>query len=52
LKILNILNKQGMELIEMNGDTGLGGMMYFTNPKADEYCVFYTRKIDATSNFS
>lgn len=43
-KILEILNKQGMELIESGNGDGLGGMMYFTNPKADRYCVFYTRK--------
>jgi hypothetical protein len=37
------LNDQGAELVERNGDQ-LGGIMYFTDPKPTEHCVFWVRK--------
>lgn len=40
--ILGILSEQGTELIESKGD--LGGIMYFTDPKPTEHCVFWVRK--------
>lgn len=43
-EILTRLNKDGMDLIESHDDEGLGGLMYFTNPKGDRNCVFYSRK--------
>ena len=41
--ILGILNEQGAELIESQGNR-LGGIMYFTDPKPSEHCVFWVRK--------
>jgi len=43
--ILAHLNKDGMNLIEKHDEEDLGGLMYFTNPKGDKNCVFYTRKM-------
>ena len=43
-EILGRLNKEGMNLVESHDDEKLGGLMYFTNPKGDKNCVFYTRK--------
>jgi SAM-dependent methyltransferase len=41
--ILGILNEKGAKLIESEDDQ-LGGIMYFTDPKPIEHCVFWVRK--------
>ncbi len=43
-EILDGLRSQGMDLVQEESPTSLGGIMYFTNPKGDDYCVFYARK--------
>ncbi len=42
-EILKALREMGMSLIEAEGDR-LGGVMYFTDPKNSEHCVFFMRK--------
>ena len=44
-EILSILGQQGLELIEAGAPDKLGGIMYFTDPKLAEHCVFFTRKV-------
>ena len=51
-EILSRLNKDGMDLIESHDDEELGGLMYFTNPKGDKNCVFYTRKMSWTETLN
>lgn len=41
--LLEKLNEQGAELIVSENDQ-LGGIMYFTDPKPSEHCVFWVRK--------
>lgn len=43
--ILGILARHGLELIEDRSPTGPGGLIYFTDPKQAEHCVFYVRKV-------
>jgi len=43
--ILRILAQHGLELIEMESPNKLGGIMYFTDPKLAEHCVFFTHKV-------
>ena len=43
-EILETLDSLGMDLIEVQDDTELGGVMYFTDPKGAGHCVFYMRK--------
>lgn len=42
-EILDNLKQQGLALIESENNK-LGGIMYFTDPKSTEHCVFYVRK--------
>lgn len=35
----------GMALVEQDAATGLGGVMYFTDPKEAGHCVFHVRKL-------
>ena len=42
---LSILKQQGLELIEAESPNKLGSIMYFTDPKLTEHCVFFTRKV-------
>ena len=42
--IVNLLVDLGMEIISAEG-SGLGGIMFFTDPKPMEHCVFYARKV-------
>lgn len=42
-KILDCLDLQGLSIVEERGDD-LGGMMYFTDTKHTEHCVFYAGK--------
>jgi len=44
-EILPILKQHGLELIEMDSQNKLGGIMYFTDPKLAVHCVFFTRKV-------
>lgn len=42
--ILNALRSLGMDLVEEDNTVGLGGIMYFTDPKGAGHCVFHMRK--------
>lgn len=42
--LLRILNGLGMNLIEDADPQKLAGLMYFTDPKGVDHCVFYARK--------
>ena len=42
--ILRKLTDYGTELVEAENPGTLGGVMYFTDPKPVEHCVFYVRK--------
>ena len=44
-EVLSILEQQGLELIEVGTPDKLVGIMYFTDPKLTEHCVFFTRKV-------
>jgi SAM-dependent methyltransferase len=44
-EILSTLEQQGLELIETDSQNKLGGMMYFSDPKLVEHCVFFARKV-------
>ena len=44
-EILLILEQHSLELIKMESPNKLGGIMYFTDPKLAEHCVFFTRKV-------
>lgn len=43
-EVLMTLRNLGMELVESNRADQLGGIMFFTDPKETEHCVFYMRK--------
>ena len=43
-ELLNVLRTHGMELVEANSPDQLGGLLYFTDPKPTDHCVFYARK--------
>lgn len=43
-EILSILGQHGLELVEMESQNKLGGVMYFTDPKLAKHCVFFMRK--------
>lgn len=43
-KVLFVLEQHGMVLIETESPDELGGIMYFTDPKQAEHCVFFARK--------
>ena len=42
-EVLNILQEQGLRVIPQE-DEGLGGIMYFKDPKPIDHCVFFARK--------
>ena len=44
LEILQVLGTHGLELVEAEAPKLLGGIMYFTDPKPLEHCVFFLRK--------
>ena len=44
-EILAGLSSFGLNLVESENPDLLGGVMYFTDPKPVDHCVFYTRKI-------
>ena len=43
-EVLGVLKSNGLEIVETEGSNLLGGIMYFTDPKPAEHCVFYVRK--------
>ena len=43
-EILELLEGKGMGLIERSAPDELGGLMYFTDPKPVDHCVFFARK--------
>ena len=43
--ILAGLSSVGLKLVEPENSDLLGGVMYFTDPKPVDHCVFYTRKV-------
>jgi len=43
-EILDALTALKMELVQPDADSGLGGVMYFTDPKGAGHCVFHMRK--------
>ena len=43
-EILERLETFGLTLIEADDPAQLGGMMYFTDPKPVDHCVFYVEK--------
>ena len=48
-ELLEILHGLGLSLIETESPDELGGMLYFTDPKPVEHCVFFARKAAAGS---
>ena len=44
-EILEILSSYGVRLVEAQSPDSLGGLMYFTDPKPVDHCVFYARKV-------
>ncbi len=43
-EILETLSSKGVRLVEAQAPGLLGGLMYFTDPKPVDHCVFYARK--------
>lgn len=43
-EILSMLSGLGMELVEVDNSTGLGGIMYLTDTKGAAHCAFHARK--------
>ena len=44
-EILETLSRYGIRLVEAPTSDLLGGLMYFTDPKPVDHCVFYARKV-------
>ncbi|HUV43618.1 MAG TPA: class I SAM-dependent methyltransferase [Dehalococcoidales bacterium] len=44
-RVLAILKRHNMELVEESSREKPGGIMYFTDPKPVDHCVFYARKM-------
>ncbi|MBL7166933.1 MAG: hypothetical protein ISS55_10705 [Dehalococcoidales bacterium] len=44
-RVLAILKRHNMGLVEEGSDEKPGGIMYFTDPRSVDHCVFYTRKV-------
>ena len=42
--VVEILNGLGMTVIEDDDPEKLAGLMYFTDPKKVDHCVFFARK--------
>ncbi|MDH3598345.1 MAG: class I SAM-dependent methyltransferase [Candidatus Tectomicrobia bacterium] len=42
--VLQTLRSYGLELVEAESPEVLGGIMYFTDPKPMDHCVFYVRR--------
>ena len=48
--ILRELQLYGMSLVEVGDPNLLGGIMYFTDPKPVQHCVFFARKISQATH--
>ena len=48
-ELLGILGGLGLSLIEAESPEELGGLLYFTDPKPVDHCVFFARKAAADS---
>ena len=48
-ELLGILGGLGLSLIEAESPEALGGLLYFTDPKPVDHCVFFARKAAADS---
>ena len=48
--ILDSLSSFGLNLVESENPDLLGGVMYFTDPKPVDHCVFFTRKVKNNSD--
>lgn len=44
-EILQVMEDYGLSLVESEDPNLLGGVMYFTDPKPVDHCVFYLRKV-------
>ena len=44
-RVLAILKRHNMELVEEGPKEKPGGLMYFTDPRSVDHCVFYARKV-------
>jgi SAM-dependent methyltransferase len=44
-RILSILKRHNMGLVEESSEKKPGGIIYFTDPKPVDHCVFYARKV-------
>lgn len=42
--LLEMVEGLGLQLIEAESSEGLGGLLYFTDPKPVDHCVFFARK--------
>ena len=42
-EVVRVVSEQGLSIIKAEGEK-LGGIMYFTDPKPMEHCVFFARK--------
>ena len=42
--VLTAFADHDMELVAPDTDGGLGGLMYFTDPKGARHCAFHVRK--------
>ena len=43
-ELLQALDSYGLRLVESENPNSLGGIMYFTDPKPVDHCVFYVKK--------
>lgn len=44
-RVLSILKRHNMGLVEESSEKKPGGIIYFTDPKPVDHCVFYARKV-------
>jgi SAM-dependent methyltransferase len=44
-EVLKSLQARGMELVQARSQDQLGGLMYFTDPKPVDHCVFFALKV-------
>ena len=43
-EVLGVIQRQGMALIEARSPEELGGLLYFTDPKLVDHCLFFARQ--------
>jgi SAM-dependent methyltransferase len=44
-EVLSVLEQHGLELVTTESPDKLGGIMYFTDPKMANHCIFFVRKV-------